>query len=295
MSRTLRIAAIQAAPRNIGASIDEFSDEVQDLVSRTGAQLVVYPELHLFGTPAGLSVDAMNAALRESTVTLDSPFTRALGAIAKQHNIWFVPGSICEVGPHGEFYNTAPVFSPSGELVTFYRKIFPWRPSEPFTPGGEFSTFDIPGVGRVGLSICYDSWFPEVTRQLGWMGTELVLNVVKTTTPDRGQELVLARANSIVNQTFTVSVNCAAPVGVGLSLVVDPEGRVLEETFDAEPAELVTTIDFSEVERVRREGTAGVNRMWSQFHEGEPAIALPVYDGRIEPHDWAPPSFPFEQ
>lgn len=295
MSRTLRVAALQATPREIGSSLDEFADQVGDVVARTGAELLVYPELHLFGTQAGLTVDELNAELRASTVALDSEFTRTLGAIAKKHGIWFVPGSICEEGPQGEFFNTALVFSPEGDLVSMYRKIFPWRPSEPFTPGGEFSTFDIPGVGRVGLTICYDSWFPEVTRQLGWMGAELILNVVKTTTPDRAQELVLARANSIVNQTFTVSVNCAGPVGVGLSLIINPEGHILEETMDAAPAELVTTVNFAEVERVRREGTAGVNRMWSQFRKGEPAIKLPVYDGRIEPQDWAPPSFPFQQ
>ncbi|HEY4420347.1 MAG TPA: nitrilase-related carbon-nitrogen hydrolase [Pseudonocardia sp.] len=63
------------------------------------------------------------------------------------------------------------------------------------------------GLGRVGLSICYDAWFPELTRHLAWMGAEVVVNVVKTTTVDRAHELVLAAANAIVNQVFVISVN----------------------------------------------------------------------------------------
>ena len=57
----------------------------------------------------------------------------------------------------------------------------------------------------------------------------MILNLVQTTTPDRAQELVLARANAIVNQVFVVSVNCAGPDGMGRSIVVDPEGAVLAE------------------------------------------------------------------
>ena len=56
--------------------------------------------------------------------------------------------------------------------------------------GSEFSVFELPGLGRVGLNICYDIWFPEVTRQLTWMGAELIVNLVRTTTPDRKQELL---------------------------------------------------------------------------------------------------------
>jgi len=97
------------------------------------------------------------------------------------------------------------------------------------------------------------------------MGAEVILNVVKTTTPDRAQEVVLAHANSIVNQTFTVSVNCAAPIGRGSSLMVDPEGVILAESSDAAPVVLVHSFDLDDVSRVREKGTAGTNRMWEQF------------------------------
>ncbi|WP_240720344.1 carbon-nitrogen hydrolase family protein [Pseudarthrobacter sp. NamB4] len=142
---------------------------------------------------------------------MDGPRVNELKQLAKDLNIWLVPGSVCERGPEGQLFNTQLVLSPEGELAGYYRKIFPWRPFEPYDPGDRFTTVDLPGIGRVGLNICYDAWYPGVSRQLAWMGADVILNVVKTTTPDRKQELILAKANAIVNQVFMVSVNCAGP------------------------------------------------------------------------------------
>ena len=180
------------------------------------------------------------------------------------------------------------VFDPSGPSVASYRKVFPWRPYEAWSSGHEFTVFDMSGTGRAGLSICYDAWFPEVSRQLAWMGAEVILNVVKTTTPDRRQELVLAKANAIVNQVFVVSVNCAGPTGKGLSLIVDPEGNTLAGGPPTTPGLLAAELDLAAVEHVRTHGTENLNRPWSQFRDGEPAIELPIYQGRIDPTTWAP-------
>ncbi len=121
-------------------------------------------------------------------------------------------------------YNTEVVFDPGGTLIAAYRKVFPWRPYEAWASGHEFVVADLPGgIGRAGLSICYDSWFPEATRSVAWMGAEFVVNVVKTIGADRKQERVLAQANAIVNQVFMLSVNAAGPIGTGGSLVCDPE------------------------------------------------------------------------
>ncbi|OHT83436.1 carbon-nitrogen hydrolase family protein [Mycobacterium syngnathidarum] len=223
---------------------------------------------------------------------LDGPLTAALGEVARAADAWLVPGSLCERGENGELFNTATVFAPDGQLVASYRKIFPWRPFEKYAPGDRFVTADVPGVGRLGLSICYDAWFPEVGRHLAWMGADLIVNVVKTTTEDRGQELVLARANSIVNQVFTVSVNCAGPVGKGCSIIVDPEGAVLQETSGDTPGVLYQHIDFGAVAAVRERGTAGTNRMWEQFGPSDRPIPLPLYDGRIDPRSWSPSNRP---
>lgn len=285
VARLLRIAAVQAAPVDIGEPFDRFAESAREVLRKhPDAQLIVYPELHLFGSVE----EGREQLLRESAVPLESDLVRDLGELARELGVWFVPGSICERGENGELFNTALAFNPGGELVASYRKIFPWRPFEPYDPGDRFVVFDVEGVGRIGLSICYDSWFPELSRHLAWLGAELVVNVVKTTTPDRAQELVLARANSIVNQTFTVSVNAAGPPGKGRSIIVDPEGAVRVESIDAEPEVLVDTIDFDAVSRVRVAGTAGLNRMWSQFLPTDQSIALPLYDGRIDPSRWQP-------
>ena len=285
MSRDVNVLAVQAAPRAIGSDLTAFRDEV--VGNAAGHTLVVYPELHLFGWeqwPEDETVQRLN----DSAVPLDGSFVAELGEIARAANTWLVPGSICERGPGGELFNTALAFSPHGQLVAHYRKVFPWRPLEPYHPGDMFVVFDLDGIGVVGLSICYDAWFPEVTRHLAWMGADLVVNIVKTTTPDRAQEVIIARANSIVNQTFTVSVNCAGPIGMGQSLIVDPEGAVLAASNDPEPRNLAVSLDLEHVARVREHGTAGCARMWSQFLPTDSPLELPLYNGRIDPARWNP-------
>ena len=171
------------------------------------------------------------------------------------------------------------MISPQGELVATYRKAFPWQPLETTDPGDRFVTFEIPGVGRVGLAICYDGFFPEAFRQLAWMGAEVVLQPTLTTTSDRAAELVVARANAIVNQLYVVNLNAASPAALGRSLVVDPEGFVRVEAGSGE--ELLTDVlDLDAVTRVRRFGTAGVSRMWEQIDAGAAAgLELPMYEG----------------
>ncbi|KIC65756.1 hydrolase [Pseudarthrobacter phenanthrenivorans] len=250
---------------------------------------MVFPELHLFGDQ---NPDLQRAdMLRASAEPLDGPRVTELRQLAKDLNIWLVPGSVCERGPEGQLFNTQVVLSPEGALAGYYRKIFPWRPFEPYDPGDRFTTVDLPGIGRMGLNICYDAWYPEVSRQLAWMGAEVILNVVKTTTPDRKQELVLAKANAIVNQVFMVSVNCAGPTGKGQSIIVDPEGNTLAEAPDDQPQLLTAELDLAAVDHVRTHGTENLNRPWSQFREGEPAVELSVYQGRINPATWTPPSY----
>lgn len=290
MQRILPLTAVQAPPRLIGEPVSAFAAEVQAaLGTKPDSKMVVFPELHLFGDS---NPDLQRTEiLQASAEPLDGPRVKELRELAADLGIWLVPGSVCERGPEGQLFNTQLVLSPAGELAGFYRKIFPWRPFEPYDPGDRFTTVDLPGLGRVGLNICYDAWYPEVSRQLAWMGADVILNVVKTTTPDRRQELVLAKANAIVNQVFMVSVNCAGPTGMGRSIIVDPEGNTLAEAADDAPALLTADLDLAAVEHVRTHGTENLNRPWSQFREGEAAVELPVYQGRINPATWTPPSY----
>ncbi len=247
---------------------------------------MVFPEIHLFGD-SDTAADA-GGWLNAAAEPLDGPRIRSLSRLAAELGVWLIPGSVPELGDDGRVYNTAVVFDPRGDLVADYRKVFPWRPFEKWAAGSVFKVFDMPGIGRGGLSICYDAWFPESTRSVAWMGAEFVVNVVKTTGPDRKQERILAQANAISNQVFMLSVNAAGPVGAGGSIASDPEGTVVAGLPTDQPGLITVQIDLDDVTRVRQGGTEGLNRMWSQMARGDPRVDLPIYSGYIDPTTWQP-------
>jgi formamidase len=262
--RLLPLAALQTSPvfGDPDATLERLGDRVRR-VRRVmpDVRLVLFPELHLPALPPPL--EPRGRRTQELAVDVPGPLTDRLGEIAREHGVWLVPGSVYERGEGERVHNTCLVLSPDGELVASYRKVFPWQPHETSAPGDRFVTFDIPEAGRLGLSICYDGSFPETCRQLAWMGAEVVLQPTLTTTSDRYQELVMARANAIFNQLYVVSLNAGAPAALGRSLIVDPEGLVRLEAGDGE--ELLTDVlDLDAVTRVREHGTAGVSRLWEQ-------------------------------
>lgn len=284
MPRPWVVALVQASPATGSDPVRDLADGVARVCAdRPDVAMVVYPEIHLAG--ACDLAEQPNAWLAEAAEPLTGPRVAALAEVARAHRVWLVPGSVPEADGD-RVHNTALVLDPDGRLVASYRKIFPWRPYETWAPGERWVVFDVPGVGRFGLSICYDSWFPESTRQLGWLGAEVVLNLVKTVGPDRAQELVLARANAITNQLYFLSLNAAGPVGVGRSIYVDPEGDVLAECPDAEPTTTVIELDLDRVVETRDHGTAGLNRLWHQLRPDDAPISLPAYGGSLDPHRW---------
>ena len=80
--------------------------------------------------------------------------------------------------------------------------------------------FDVPDVGRFGVSICYDMWFPETSRTLASMGAEVILHPTLTTTIDRDVELSIVRATAATNQCFMVDINGVGDGGNGRSIIV---------------------------------------------------------------------------
>lgn len=283
MSRPLPIALVQEASP-AGGELAVFAADVERLTKiHDNTRLFVYPELHLSPGEEFADGDSLDHANAEP---IDGPRNGLLAQLAGDLGIWLAPGSFLELGDDGRIHNTSAVYSPEGRRVAAYRKMFPWRPYETVTPGTEFVVFDMDGFGRVGLSICYDSWFPESTRHLAWMGAELVLNVVKTPTADRAQELVIAQANAIVNQVFFASVNAAAPDGRGQSMLIDPQGRIRAQAVDATAQVLSDVIDLDDVSHARTYGTASVSRPWNQFAPGDSPVPLPLYSGRLEPDIW---------
>lgn len=286
-STSLRYCLVQHEPVT---SPDEFEIELAALVAaHPGVQLFVFPEMHVCGGEA----DGALADLTEYIEPLDGPRDQRFREAARKHGIWLIPGSVYERAPESTShvasappeiaaFNTVSAYSPAGERVASYRKIFPWLPYEQSTPGSEFTVFQLGEFGRVGLSICYDIWFPEHARQLAWLGADLIVNVVRTSTNDREQELVLCRATAIANQLGVLSVNAASPGSRGQSIAVDAEGRPRVAAADSSPQELVDTIDLADSRRVRSTGTVGVNRVWDQLDRAP--VPLPMYrDGVIQP------------
>lgn len=281
MSRNLPILIAQAASRFPDEAVGQLRKEIFALLEDFPAtRLFVYPEYHTCRVTGG--PEERHSQYEECAEALDGPRVTALRDLAREAGVWLVPGTVIERGDDREIYNTALALGPDGEMSA-YRKIFPWRPFEPFRPGQDLVTFDIPDVGRVGLAVCYDIWFPEVIRNLAWMGAELIVVPTQTSTLDREQELVLARASAIQNQVFVVASNAAEPVGTGRSIIVDPEGIVRMQAPSESAAFLTDVIDFDAVTRTREYGTCGLNRMWSQARAGDPILELPFYSGSLDP------------
>ena len=281
MSRPLSIVAVQTTPVpwDAAATLDGFEIDLRSRrAASPDAHLFVYPELHLTALGRIENPPPRGWTRAGAAVTIPGPVTDRLCALAKDLGIWLVPGSLYERGEGRAIHNTAIAIAPDGSIRASYRKIFPWRPREQTTPGRGFVVFDIDGIGRAGLMICYDGWFPEVARHLAWMGAEVIIQPALTDTSDRTQEIVLAQANAIVNQVFLVNVNAGGELGVGQSRIVDPEGHVLSEAGEGE-AVLTTVIDLDAVTNARRFGTAGLSRLWTELAEETDGLELPLYGG----------------
>jgi formamidase len=277
--RLLNIAALQISPvkGDPEGTLTDFERRVWTLrESLNELQLVIAPELHLAAVGGFFDDEAGDA--ERLAVDIPGPLTDRVCALARANELWLVPGSVYERAADGGVHNTAVAISPDGEIVISYRKCFPWQPYEDSVPGTRLVTFEIPGVGTIGLAICHDGAFPEVFRALAWMGAEVVLQPTLTTTIDRDAELVLARANAIANQLYVVNVNASGPTALGRSVIVDPEGLVRVQAGAGE--ELITDVlDLDAVTRVREHGSFGINRLLEQFDRIGPTLELPMYGG----------------
>ncbi len=279
MSSLLHVVSAQVAPvpGDPVATFDVFEQTCRTIrTSIPEAQLYLFPELFLTGDhPFHRSTPPENLA-----EPVPGPLTERVAAVARRTKRWILAGSIYERASAGRIYNTAIALSPAGELVAAYRKLFPWMPFEHTTPGdAPPPVFEIPRVGKVGVMICYDGWFPEVPRALALRGAEVILHPTLTSTPDREEELVLARANAIANQCYVLNVNSSLTVGGGQSIGVDPEGRVLFEGGSGQ--ELFSEVlDLARVRTVREHGTRGLTRPLRQFEQDAPAAVFEAYRGR---------------
>lgn len=272
MSRILTVAAVQLAP--VALAPESCVAKLADTLRYIGAavpsvQLVVFPELFLtgfVGAPGAIPAGFMEKVAEP----VPGPLSERLCELAAESGRWLVPGSYMERDGN-RLFNTALAISPAGEIVARYRKMFPWMPHEEVTPGDQYVTFDIEGICRVGMSICYDGWVPEIPRALAWMGAQVIVQPTGTYTSDRRQELILAQANAITNQVYLINPNLGQSFGYGHSIVVDPEGRVLAQAGNGEEI-LTATIDVDLVDTIREHGSLGMSPIWKQLRDFPPPL-----------------------
>jgi len=259
MNRLLGIGACQMETNNgeVQTNLDTLARHVKTIKFYSPwVKLICAPELAIQGVPS----------MEATAQSIPGQITDFCSGLAREHEVYLVPGSIYEKA-EGKIFNAAPVFNPRGEMVTIYRKMYPWRPHEKTDSGNQTVTFDIQGVGIVGLCVCYDLWFPEVIRDLTWKGAEVILVPTLTGTQDRQQELILSQAAATVNQCYIVNVNGLKPGGKGQSIIVDPEGQIVQRA-DQLPENMIAMLDLERVTQVREYGTCGVSRaLGSYFHE----------------------------
>ncbi len=214
------------------------------------AKLLVFPELAYTGP--------VHPGLEEGEVL------EKFSSMARDLGVWLIPGSFYIKTAKGKV-NRAYLFSPEGEVVGHYDKIYPWRPYEDSIPGNRTRVFDLEGF-KVGIEICYDIWFPEIALEMAELGVELIVNPVMTTTADREGEEVLVRATALFTQSYVLSVNGLGRGGVGLSLGVDPEGKIMAR---AQQAEAIIPLEVlrERLNSVRERGSFSSNRILKERRE----------------------------
>ncbi|MFG3023025.1 carbon-nitrogen family hydrolase [Streptomyces sp. NPDC048254] len=235
---------------NEGESVESRRHRVTALVrEQTDADLVVLPELWTTGAFA-------YEEFATEAEPLEGPTYEAMAKAASDAGVWLHAGSIPERDPEGPLYNTALIFSPSGDLAAAYRKIhrFGFDKGEAVLMGAgqELVTVRLPET-TLGVATCYDLRFPELFRALVDSGAETM--VISAGWPERRRAhwTLLAQARAVENQAFVLACGTAGThAGVpqaGHSIVVDPWGEVLAEagageeilTVDLDPAKVAAT------------------------------------------------------
>ncbi len=252
----IAIAGLQLDGPN-GDNVDHMAAEIGHTMQRyPWVEMVVAAELNCCGT---------NAKVAEA---MPGPREQRFCAIARQHGIWLIPGSMFEAAD-GKVYNTVPVINPAGEVVVRYRKMFPWYPYESATtPGNTPAVFDVPGVGRFGISNCYDMWFPETSRALTSLGAEVILHPSLTSSIDREPEHNIIRASAAMYQCYFFDVNLGPDVGCGLSMMAGPGGEVMYAAGRGREI-MPLKLDLDYVRDVRNNGWHNLSQTLKAFRDSK--------------------------
>jgi len=274
----LNVALVQVASPSYHPDIEQRKQEnyekleyYVDTISNMNpiVDLITFPELYLPG------LDPEN--WRSAAEPIPGPLTDKLCQTAKKYKKWLAPGSIVERAENeGEAYNTALLISPEGEIVMKYRKVFIPYPLELSIPGDDFPVYEIPNIGKVGFLICADGHYPEAARNLALKGAEVIIKPTLQGDWIGGQRnnIPIAITRAVENQCFVLSINHPNPIGMGHSVAIDPEGRIIEELGDSESFTIVY-LNLEEVRRVREYGSMGMFgflKMLKEFKESGKSV-----------------------
>lgn len=257
---------------DVRGNILRLAEGVADL-ARRGAELIVLQELHnsLYFCQVE---DVNNFNLAEP---IPGPSTQMFGELARQYGVVIVT-SLFERRAPGLYHNTAVVIERDGTIAGKYRKMH--IPDDPayyekfyFTPGDlGFKPIDT-SVGRLGVMVCWDQWYPEAARLMALRGAELLIyptaiGYALSDEPDEQQRQrrawqTVQRGHAVANGLPVVTVNRVGfepdPSGQtggiqfwGTSFVAGPQGELFYEASEDEEESIIVSIDMEHSEQVRR-------------------------------------------
>ena len=238
------------------------------------------PEI-IFGVEMGIGRYFQDSQDKMSGDTIPGKVTERLSALARRYGVYLAPGSMLErVEKYGEkvLYNTAPIFGPDGRLIDTYRKICPYMPAEEgLTPGDRYVTFKIEEKDvTIGIMICHDWCFPEISRNLALRGAEILFR--PAVDPEGLYETckTIPQTRAFENQCYFISLNMSGEwlgsYSYGHSMVAAPDGHMIYEAGD-NPAALTLTLDIDAVRDARTYGTCYTEQLLRQ---------LPYFDSPMD-------------
>ena len=273
MSRKITVGVVQHG--NTGDYATDVAASVQGIrrAVAKGANLILLQELH-----AGLYFcqveDTNNFDLAE---TIPGPSTDTFGALAAELKVVIVC-SLFEKRATGLYHNTAVVLETDGSIAGCYRKMH--IPDDPgyyekfyFTPGDLGFTPIQTSVGKLGVLVCWDQWYPEAARLMALAGAELLLypTAIGWNPDDPADEqerqreawITVQRGHAVANNLPVLSANRIGfegdPSGQtagsqfwGSSMVIGWQGEFLAQADTESATELVVTLDLNRTEQVRR-------------------------------------------
>lgn len=226
----MKIAIVQfRADTNKQKNLKKILQYISE-AAKKGAQLCAFPEFMMFYTPSKRSA----RQLAQEAETLDGNFIKQIANTAKKNKIQVV-GTIYEKSKKKDrVYDTAFLINKSGKLISTYRKIhlydaLGFKESSKLEPGNKIALPVKTTLGRVGMLICYDLRFPEMSRTLASSGSEiLVIPSAWVQGPNKEEHwITLNKTRAIENGCYVVAPGHLGNIYCGRSLIVDPCGKIL--------------------------------------------------------------------